>query len=62
LTPYSFRHRYVRRGHELGIPIKHLATALGHSVESHLRAYSHFEAERDTDTAFAKALETGSDK
>ena len=44
LKPYAFRHSYVRRGQLRGIPPKVLATALGHSVETHLRVYSEWDA------------------
>ena len=40
LVSYSLRHRYVKAGQTRGIPPKILADALGHSLESHLRAYS----------------------
>jgi integrase len=40
LTCYSLRHRYVKQGQTRGIPPKVLADACGHSLQSHLAAYS----------------------
>jgi integrase len=54
LTPYSFRHRYAATAHRVGLSVKDISEAMGHSVQSHLQAYANF-ASRSTATAFADA-------
>jgi integrase len=55
LVPYSFRHRFAAEAHRLGLTVKDIATAMGHSVEAHLRAYSGF-ASTTAASAFAAAV------
>lgn len=55
LVPYSFRHRYAAEAHRLGLFVKDIAQAMGHSVEAHLRAYAGFTSST-TANAFAAAL------
>jgi integrase len=55
LVPYSFRHRYAAEAHRLGLTVKDIATAMGHSVEAHLRSYSGFTS-TTTASAFAAAV------
>ena len=38
-VPYSFRHSYSLRGHQLGIDPGSVALSMGHSLEVHLRSY-----------------------
>ena len=52
LVPYSMRHSYVRRGQLRSIPPKVLAGALGHSLASHLAAYSGWELDSEADAFF----------
>ena len=42
LTAYSFRHRYARESHRVGITVADIANAMGHSVEAHLQSYARF--------------------
>jgi len=53
ILPYSFRHTYSLRGHVLGIDSGSMALAMGHSLDSHLRAYPYASADT-TKAAFAK--------
>jgi len=36
---YSFRHSFSVRGHQRNIPSGDIASAMGHSLETHLRSY-----------------------
>lgn len=58
LTSYSLRHRYVKAGQVRGIPPKVLAAACGHSLESHLRAYSGWQDSQVVASHFDHALDT----
>lgn len=54
--PYSFRHGYAHRAHVIcDLPAKVVATAMGHSVQTDLAAYSHWCGEDVVDDAFANA-------
>ena len=53
IVPYSLRHSYSLRGHVLGIDAGSMAEAMGHSLESHLRAYPWASAATTT-AAFAR--------
>ena len=52
LKPYGFRHGYVKRGQMRSIPPKVLATACGHSLETHLRVYSCWDARNELASYF----------
>jgi integrase len=55
LVPYSCRHGYAHRAHVIcDLPPKLVAAAMGHSVQTHLAAYSRWCGD-DVDDAFAKA-------
>jgi integrase len=56
LTAYCFRHRYSATAHRLGLSVKDISEAMGHSVQSHLLAYAAFTS-RTTATAFATAAQ-----
>ncbi|QPN56545.1 hypothetical protein I1E95_16065 [Synechococcus sp. CBW1107] len=64
LVLYSCRHGYAHRAHIIcELPPKVVAAAMGHSVETHLAAYSRWCGDEVVDDAFAKAarrLETAS--
>jgi integrase len=55
LVPYSFRHRFAAEAHRLGLAVKDISQAMGHSVEAHLRAYAGFTSST-TAAAFANAI------
>ena len=56
LVPYSFRHGYAHRAHVIcDLPPKVVAAAMGHSVQTHLAAYSRWCGDDVVDDAFAKA-------
>ncbi|CAK6691653.1 hypothetical protein BBFGKLBO_01076 [Synechococcus sp. CBW1107] len=56
LVPYSSRHGYAHRAHVIcDLPPKVVAAAMGHSVQTHLAAYSRWCGEEVVDDAFAKA-------
>jgi len=55
-VPYSFRHSYSLRGHQLGIDPGSVALSMGHSLEVHLRSYPWASGQGAT-AAFRKALE-----
>ncbi len=58
LTPYSLRHRYAAEGHRLGLADHLLAELMGHSLESHHRAYSqHLNQASAVQQALARAAE-----
>lgn len=58
LTPYSLRHRYAAEGHRLGIADHLLAELMGHSLESHHRAYSQHQNQASAvQQALARAAE-----
>jgi integrase len=54
-VPYSFRHGYSLRGHQLGIDPGSVALSMGHSLEVHLRSYPWASAQGAA-AAFARAL------
>jgi integrase len=54
-VPYSFRHSYSLRGHQLGIDPGSMATSMGHSLEVHLRSYP-WASGPGTAAAFNRAL------
>lgn len=58
LVPYSFRHRFAAEAHRLGLAVKDISQAMGHSVEAHLRAYAGFTSST-TAQAFANAIASG---
>jgi len=56
LVLYSCRHGYAHRAHvTCELPPKVVAAAMGHSVETHLAAYSRWCGDDVVDDAFAKA-------
>ncbi|PZU97233.1 MAG: hypothetical protein DCF24_12580 [Cyanobium sp.] len=56
LVPYSCRHGYAHRAHVVcDLPPKVVAAAMGHSVQTHLAAYSRWCGDDMVDDAFAKA-------
>jgi len=59
LVLYSCRHAYAHRAHTLCpmLPTKFVAAAMGHSLETHLAAYSRWIANDEVDDAFAKAAQ-----
>jgi integrase len=58
LVPYSCRHGYAHRAHVIcDLPPKVVAAAMGHSVQTHLAAYSRWCGDDVVDDAFAKAVE-----
>ncbi|WP_255142796.1 site-specific integrase [Synechococcus sp. EJ6-Ellesmere] len=54
-VPYSFRHGYSLRAHQLGIDPGSVALSMGHSLEVHLRSYP-WASQTGTAAAFARAL------
>ena len=50
---YSFRHAYSVRGHQLDLDGGSMATAMGHSYETHCREYP-WATKSGTDSAFAR--------
>jgi len=54
-VPYSFRHSYSLRGHQLGIDAGSVALSMGHSYEVHCRSYP-WASESGAAAAFARAL------
>ena len=54
-VPYSFRHGYSLRGHQLGIDPGSVALSMGHSLEVHLRSYP-WASSSGAAAAFARAL------
>ena len=56
LVPYSCRHGYAHRAHVLcELPPKVVAAAMGHSVQTHLSAYSRWCGDDVVDEAFIRA-------
>ena len=56
LVPYSCRHGYAHRAHVIcDLPPKVVAAAMGHSVQTHLAAYSRWCGDDVVDDAFEKA-------
>ncbi|MFL0758936.1 MAG: site-specific integrase [Prochlorococcus sp.] len=49
LTAYSFRHRYAKASHALGLPIANIAQAMGHTIEVHLTSYARFTPDATSD-------------
>ena len=56
LKPYSLRHSYSLRGHLRNIDAGAMASAMGHSLECHLREYS-WASKKTTKAAFDRANE-----
>lgn len=54
-VPYSFRHSYSLRGHQLGIDAGSVALNMGHSYEVHCRSYP-WASESGAALAYARAL------
>jgi integrase len=54
-VPYSFRHGYSLRAHQLGIDAGSVARSMGHSFEVHCRSYP-WASDSGTAMAFARAL------
>jgi len=54
---YSCRHAYAHRAHTLCpmLPTKFVAAAMGHSLETHLAAYSRWIGDDEVDAAFERA-------
>jgi integrase len=59
-VPYSFRHGYSLRGHQLGIDPGSMALSMGHSLEVHLRSYP-WASGRSTAAAFERALNSSTE-
>jgi integrase len=59
LVLYSCRHAYAHRAHTLCpmLPTKFVAAAMGHSLETHLAAYTRWIANDEVDDAFARAAQ-----
>jgi integrase len=58
LVLYSCRHGYAHRAHIIcELPPKVVAAAMGHSVETHLAAYSRWCGDEVVDDAFSKAAQ-----
>lgn len=56
LVPYSCRHGYAHRAHVIcDLPPKVVTAAMGHSVQTHLAAYSRWCGDDVVDDAFGKA-------
>jgi hypothetical protein len=56
LVPYSCCHGYRHRAHVIcDLPPEVVAAAMGHSVQTHLSAYSRWCGDEVVDDAFAKA-------
>lgn len=57
LVLYSARHAYAHRAHTLCpmLPTKFVAAAMGHSLETHLQAYSRWIGDDEVDAAFERA-------
>ena len=54
--PYSCRHGYAHRAHVIcDPPPKVVAAAMGHSMQTHLVAYSRWRGDDVVDDAFKKA-------
>ena len=49
LVPYTFRHRYAKRSHAMGIPIANIAASMGHTVQVHLQSYARFTPDATAD-------------
>ena len=43
LTPYAFRHRYAKQSHAARLPVATVATAMGHTIDTHFKAYARFQ-------------------
>lgn len=59
LVLYSCRHAYAHRAHTLCtmLPTKFVAAAMGHSLETHLAAYSRWIGNDEVDAAFERAAQ-----
>ena len=59
LVLYSCRHAYAHRAHTLCtmLPTKFVAAAMGHSLETHLAAYSRWIGDDEVDAAFERAAQ-----
>jgi hypothetical protein len=59
LVLYSCRHGYAHRAHIIcDLAPKVAAAAMGHSVETHLAAYSRWCSDATVDDAFEKAFQS----
>ena len=56
LVNYSFRHYYSLRSHQANIPVGEVCLSMGHSYESHVRAYPYAKAS-SVDSAFDEGIE-----
>lgn len=56
LVPYSLRHRYSATCHRNNVPVRYIAEAMGHSVETHLRRYARFTTQGAAEAAFKAAF------
>jgi hypothetical protein len=57
-VPYSCRHGYAHRAHVIcDLPPKVVAAAMGHSVQTHLAAYSRWCGDDVVDDALTKAAQ-----
>jgi integrase len=54
-VPYSFRHSYSLRGHQLGIDAGSVALTMGHSYEVHCRSYP-WASDSGAAVAYERAL------
>lgn len=54
LVPYTFRHRYAKQSHAMGLPLANIANAMGHTIEVHLLSYARFTPD-STAALYAKA-------
>jgi integrase len=43
LTPYAFRHRYAKQSHAVRLSVATIANAMGHTIDTHLKAYARFQ-------------------
>ena len=48
-VPYSFRHRYAKESHAMGLPVSNIAEAMGHSPQVHWQNYSRFAPDKTAD-------------
>ena len=55
MSPYSLRHGYACRGALAGIPLRQLATSMGHDVRSHMKHNGQWTDEAGLDAAFGAA-------
>ena len=48
-VPYSFRHRYAKESHAMGLPVSNIAETMGHSPQVHWQNYSRFAPDKTAD-------------